>query len=74
MSGGLQRMKAQSGLLLGIFLDMRPGGDSIYTAKLKRPAALVSYVSFVIKIFAIHQNMGPAQCGNTSLQKLTSQS
>jgi hypothetical protein len=49
-------------------------GDSIYTVELRRPAALASYVSFVIKFFAIHQNMGPAQWGNTYWQKLTSQS
>jgi len=54
-------MKARSGLLLGMIVDMRSRGDSTYTAELKRPAALASYVLFVIKILAIHKNMGPAQ-------------
>jgi hypothetical protein len=67
-------MKAQSGLLLGIILNMRRRVDSIYTAELKRLAALASYGLFVSKFFAIHHNMGPAQWGNTCLQKLTSQS
>jgi len=58
-------MYTRSGLLLGIILAMRHRGDSIYTAEVKRPAALASYVSFVIKFFAIHQNMGVAQWGNT---------
>jgi len=40
---------------------MRLGGDSIYTAELMKPAALASYASFVIKLFAIHRNMGLAQ-------------
>jgi hypothetical protein len=44
-------------------------GDSICTVELRGPAALASYVSFVIKFIAIHQNMGPAQCGNTLLAK-----
>ena len=52
-------MQTRSGLLLGIILDMPLRGDSIYTAELRRQAALASYVSFVIKFFAIHQNMGP---------------
>jgi len=30
-------------------------------AELKRLATLVSYVSFVIKFYALHQNMRPAQ-------------
>jgi hypothetical protein len=67
-------MKARSGQLLEIILDMRRRGDSIYTAELKRPAALASYVSFDSQFFAIHHNMGPAQWGNNCLQKLTSQS
>jgi len=58
-------MLARSGLLSGLILDMRIPGDSIYTAELRTPAALASYVLFVIKFFAIHQNMGPAQWGNT---------
>jgi len=55
-------------------LDMRLRDDSICTAELRRLAALASYVSCVIKFFAIHQNMGPAQWGNMCWQKLTSQS
>jgi hypothetical protein len=36
---------------------------------LRRLAAQASYVSFVVKFFTIHQNIGPAQWGNTcSLQ------
>jgi len=67
-------MLAGSSLLLGILQDMRLSDDSIYTAELRRPAALASYVLFAIKFFAIHQNMGLAQWGNTCWQKLTSQS
>jgi len=58
-------MNARSGLLLGIILDMRRHGDSIQNVELKQPAALASYVSFVSKFFAIHQNTGPAELGNT---------
>jgi len=72
MLGGLQWMYARSGLLSGTVLDMHLSGDSIYTAELKRLAALASYVSFVIKFFAIHQNMGPGQWANTCWQKRTS--
>jgi hypothetical protein len=72
MLSWLQWIKARSGLLLWINLDMRCHGDSIYTVELKQQAALASYVSFVFRFFAIHQNMGPAQWGNTSLQKLPS--
>jgi len=74
MLGGLQWMYARSGILLGKIQDMRLRGDSIYTAELRRQAILVTYVSFVIKFIAIHQNIGPAQWGNTCWQKLTSQS
>ena len=74
MLGGLQWIKASSGLMLGMILDICRRGDSIYTAELRGPAALASYVSFVIKFFTIHQNMGPAQWGNTCWPKLTSQS
>jgi len=49
---------------------MRHCGDSIYTAQLRRLAALESSVSFVIKFFAIHHIMGPAQWGNTWWLKL----
>jgi len=55
-------------------LDMPLRGDFTCTVELRRPAALESYVSFVTKFFAIHQNMGQAQWGNICLQKLTSQS
>jgi len=68
MLGGLQWMLAWRGLLVSIILDMRHCGDSIYTAELRRLAALASYVSFVIKCFAIHQNMGPAQWANAGWQ------
>jgi hypothetical protein len=56
-----------------IILNMSLRGDSIYTVELRRLAALVSYVLFVIKFFAIYQNMGPAQWGKTCWQKLASQ-
>ena len=74
MVGGLLWMDAWSILLLGIIVDMLIHGDSIQTVELMRLAAAESYVLFVIKFFAIHQNMGPAQWGNTSRQMLTSQS
>jgi len=74
MLGGLRWMKARSGLLFGTIPDMCCRGDSIYTAELRRPAALASFVLFVFEFFAIHQNIGPAQWGNTCCQKLTSQS
>jgi len=74
MLGGLQLMYTWSGPLLGIIPDMPYRGDSIYTAELNKPAVLASYVSFVIRFFAIHQNMGPDQSGNTCWQKLTSES
>jgi hypothetical protein len=54
-------MRARNVLLLGKVLDMRRDGVSICTAELRRPAVLVSYVSFVLKFFGIHQSMGPAQ-------------
>jgi len=44
-----------------MMLDLRLRGDSIYTAELMRLAALASNVSFVIKFFAIHPNMGQAE-------------
>jgi len=71
--GGLHWMYARSGLLPGIILEMPLCGDCIYTAELKTPAALASYVSFVIKFFATHQNIGPAQRVNIFWQKLTLQ-
>ena len=74
MIGGLHWMSTRSSLLLGIILDRRLRGDPIYTAELSRPAVLASYRLFVIKFFAIHQNMGPAQLGNTCWQKVTWQS
>jgi len=65
-------MQAQITLLLGIILDMRLHGDFVCNAELRRPAALESYLSSVIKFFAIHQGMAPAQWRNTCWQKLTS--
>ena len=56
--------------MLGMLLDMRVRGDSIYTVELRSPAALASYVSFAIKFFDIHHMMGQAQWGNTCRQKL----
>jgi len=53
---------------------MRLAGDSMYNAELRRPAALASYVSFVLKVLAIHPNMGLAKWGNACWQKLKSQS
>ena len=67
-------MWARSSILFGMILDMCIHGDSIYTAGLRRPAALASYVLFVINYFPIHQNMGPGQLEDTCWQKLTSQS
>jgi hypothetical protein len=43
-------------MILDMFLD----GDYICTAELRRPAALGTYLTFVITFFAIYQNMGPA--------------
>jgi len=74
MLGGLQWMYTRSSLLLWIFLDMRLCADFIYTAEWRRPAAQELYVSFGIKFFAIHQNMGLTQWGNTCWEKLISQS
>jgi len=73
MPGGLQWMQARNVILLGMIKDTLLCADFICTAELMRPAALASYVMFVIKFFAIHQDMGPAQWGNTCWQKLTSQ-
>jgi len=74
MVGGLHWMKARSGLLRWRILEMRLRGDSICTVELRRLAALASDVLCVIKFFAIHQIMGPAQWGYTCWQKLTLQS
>jgi len=73
MLGVLLWMWAQNILLVGIILDMHLHGVTIYTAELMRPVAVVVYVSFVIKYFAMHQNMEPAQRGTTGWQKGTSQ-
>jgi len=59
MFGGLQWMLSRISLVLRIILDMCLRGDSIYTAALRRQASLAAYLSFVIKFFAIHRNMGP---------------
>jgi len=48
-------------------------GNILCTVELRRLAAMESKVSFVIKFFAIHQNMWPAGWGNTCWQKLRSQ-
>jgi len=58
-------MWARSVLLVGVILDMLLCGVNMYTAKLGRLAPPAWYVSFLINFFAIHQNMGLAQCGNT---------
>jgi len=71
MPGGLQWRWAANNQLLVIIRDMGPGGDSIFPTELRRPAALASDVSCVIKFFAIHQNMGPSQWGITCWQKRT---
>ena len=73
MLGGLEWMWARSSLFRGTIVDTRRHGDSIHTAEVRRPAALACFVLFVIMFFAIHQNMGTAQWGNTSWQNLTSQ-
>ena len=51
--------------MLGINLDMCLQGEINRAVELRRLAARESYVSFIIKFFAIHQNMGPAEWGNT---------
>jgi len=71
---GLQWMQPPNVLLLRITLDMCLHGNFICTVELRRLAALKWYVLCVIKFFAIHQHMGPAQWGKTCWQKLTSQS
>jgi hypothetical protein len=48
---------------------MRLHGDFICTAQLRRPAALESYASFVIKFFAIHQKHGTRSMGKRLLAK-----
>jgi len=64
----------RKGLLLGKIRVMCLCGDSIYTVELRSLAAPASYVLFVIKFFAIHPNMEPAEWGNTCWQKHTSHS
>jgi hypothetical protein len=56
--GGFQWLKSILLMLPGIILDMHLHGNSIYTVELRRPTALASYMSFVIKFFAILQNIG----------------
>jgi hypothetical protein len=58
--GELQSMNARIVVLFGITLDMGVDGDLICTTELRRLAALELYVLFVIKFFAIYQNMEPA--------------
>ena len=74
MLGGLLKMWAQSVLSLGGILDTRLLDGAICIAELRRPAALASDVSFVIKFSTINQKMGPAQWANTCWEKHTSQS
>jgi len=69
-----QWMYARNVLLLGVILEIRLHNNFISTKELRRLAAPESYVSFLIKFFAIHQNIGPAQLGNTCCQKITTQS
>ena len=69
MLGELRWMSARSIQLLGILSDLCLHGNSICTAVLHTPGALVSYVSFVMKFFVIHQNLGPAQSGNSCGQR-----
>jgi len=57
---------AGSILLLAMFLHMHRRCDSISIAELRGLADLASCVLFVIKFFAIHPDMGPAQLVNTS--------
>jgi hypothetical protein len=44
-------------MILGMYLL----GDLSWNVDMMRQATLASYVSFVIKLFAFHQNMGLAQ-------------
>jgi len=67
---GVQAMWVRNVLLRGVILDKHLHGASICTAGLRTLAALPSYVSFVIKFFAIHQKMGPAPWRITCRQKL----
>jgi len=69
----LRWMWVQNVLVHGIILEMLLRGDSICTVESRRLVALASDVSYVIKFFANHQNMGPAVWGNTRWQKLRSQ-
>jgi len=61
-------------LIVGIIVDLRLRGDSMCIAESRGLAFPASYVLFVIKFVAIHQNMGPAHRGNTCWQKHTLQS
>jgi len=65
MLGGLLWMYAWSIQWLWLILDMFIRGDFNCTVELRPPATLVLSLSFGIKSFAIHHNMGPAQSGNT---------
>jgi len=71
MLGGFSWMYARNVLLLGIILDIRLHAGCICTAELSWTAAVELYVSFLIKFFAIHQNLGSTPLGNTCWQKLT---
>jgi len=63
-----QRISAHSIPFLEISIEMRICGDSVCSAQFKRLLSPVSYISFVINFFASHQNMWPAEWGNTYYQ------
>jgi hypothetical protein len=67
-------MYDQHGVLRGMILVMVHHGDFIYTTGMMKLATMALSLSFVIKFFAIHRILGPAQEGYTCLQKLPSQS
>jgi len=71
--GGHQWMQGRNIPLLGMILDMHLHGEFKCAEELRRLPALESYISVVIKVFAIHPNMGPALCGYTCWQKLRSE-
>jgi len=62
-------MLAPSMLCGGISQDLRVCGALIPTAEFLRQASHSSYILFVIRLFAIHHNMGLAEYGNTYWQK-----
>jgi hypothetical protein len=68
MLGGLLLIYALSILLLGIYLHKQLHCDTIYISDCGRRATLAPCVLFVILFFAIHQNIGYANFGNTCLE------